>query len=60
MNRLFSDFFRKFAGVILRVYGTICRVSWGCLGDILEVFGGHLGEGIGGRRGHTDYLKYID
>ena len=57
MNRLFRDFFRKFAGVILEVYGTICRVSWGCLGDSLEVFGAHLGEGIGGKRGHIDYLK---
>ena len=57
MNRLFSDLFRKFAEVILEVYRTICRVFWGCLGDILEVFGGHFGGGIGGRRGHTDYLK---
>ena len=33
MNRLFSDLFRKFEGVILEVFATI----WGCLGDI---FGG--------------------
>ena len=31
MNRLFSDLFRKFEGVILGVFGTI----WGCLGEIL-------------------------
>ena len=31
MNRLFSDFFRKFEGVVFEVFGTI----WGCLGEIL-------------------------
>ena len=39
MNRLFSDFFRKFEGVILGVFGTI----WGCLGEIL---GGNLSENL--------------
>ena len=32
MNRLFSDFFKKFEGVILEVFGTI----WGCSGEILR------------------------
>ena len=28
MNRLFSDFFRKFEGVILEVFGTIWEGFW--------------------------------
>ena len=57
MNRLFSDFFRKFAGVILEVYRTICRVVWGCLGDILEVFRGHLGGGNWRKKGSHRLFK---
>ena len=49
MNRLFSDFFKNFAGVILRVYGTICRVPWLGLGVIFKVFGGHLKGKIEGK-----------
>ena len=33
MNRLFTDFLRKFEGIILEVFGTI----WGCLGCFLPL-----------------------
>ena len=50
MNSLFSEFFKKFRGVILGVYETICRVPGGCLGVILKVFGGNLRGKIEGKR----------
>ena len=37
MNRLFSDFFRKFAGVILEVFPTIRGALGGVLEGVLEV-----------------------
>ena len=55
MNRLFSDFFWKFGGVILEVFGTI---SW-CLG---EFFGGKLRENPWRkplRSSQRDYSKYL-
>ena len=55
MNRLFSDFFRKFDGVVWGVFGT----SWGCLEEILE---GKLEYNPGRkplRSSQCDYLTYF-
>ena len=34
MNKLFSEFFREFSGVILEV----CETIWGSFGDVLAGF----------------------
>ena len=39
------------------VYRTICRVSWGCLGVILKVFGSHFGEGNWRKKGSPRLFK---
>ena len=44
MNSLFSEFFKKFAGLLLRVFETIQGHIWGmfwrCLGGIQKVLEG--------------------
>ena len=55
MNRLFSDLFRKFEGVILEVFGTIL----GCLGEIFGVKLGYNSWRKPLRSSQRDYLKYL-
>ena len=53
MNRLFSDLFRKFEGIILGVFGTI----WGCMDRFWEGKARACWDFL--RRGLGDVLKDV-